>query len=138
MCSSGQQMELVLPSRGESCLFGSQTGTQGCPPSQDAIASDSMSTLQSIQNLLQSQQVVNSEDEILDTIASLTNRCCHSTFSWCPSYSGVRDNELADVADNEGTTVEQEGVSQHYDSAITAIRRATKAPITGSSLYQSI
>ena len=78
--------------------------------------SDVMPTLQRIQNLLPSQQVTNSdENEILDALALLTNIGCRPTFTWCPSHSGVCSNELAYVAAKEGTTVEQEGVSHHYD-----------------------
>ena len=102
------------------------------------IVSDSMSTLQRIQNLHPSQQVANSnENGILDTLASLTNRGCHLTFTWCPGYSGIRSNESADVAAKEGTTVEQEGVSLYYDSAKEAIRHMTKEPpITHERLHR--
>ena len=87
-----------------------------------------MSTLQHIQNLHPSQQVANfDENEILGAVAC-TNRGCHLTFTWCPSHSGICSNQLADVAAKEGTTVEQEGVSHHYDSAKAAIRQATKEP----------
>ena len=50
------------------------------------------------------------------TLASLSDGGCHLTFTWCSSHSGIRGNELAEVADKEGTIVEQEGVSHHYDS----------------------
>ena len=85
-----------------------------------------------MQNLHPSQQVAKSdENEILDALATLTNRGCHLTFSWCPSHSGIRCNELADVAAKEGSTVEQEGVSRHYYSTKAAIRQATmEQPIT--------
>ena len=74
------------------------------------IVSDSMSTLQQIQNLHPSQQVTNyNENEIHDAFASLTDRGCHLIFTWCLSHSGIRGNGLADVAAKEGTTVEQEG-----------------------------
>ena len=93
------------------------------------IISDSISTLQRIQNLHPFQQVANSdENEILDTLASPTDRGSHLTFTWCHSQSGIRGNELTEVAAKEGTTVEQEGVSHHYDSAKAAIRLATKEP----------
>ena len=65
------------------------------------IVSDSMSTLQCIQNLHPSQQVANSdENEILDALDSPTNRGRHLTFTWCPSHSGIRGNQLADMAAN--------------------------------------
>ena len=80
------------------------------------IVSDSMSTLQRTQNLHPSQQVANSdENKILDALASLTDIECHLTFTMCPNHSGIHGNELADVAAKEGTTMEQEGVSHHYD-----------------------
>ena len=93
------------------------------------IVSDSVSTLQRIQNLHSSQQEVSSdENEILDALASHTDRACYFTFTQCPSHSGIRVNELADVATKEGTTVEQEGVSHHHKSAKAAIRPVTKKP----------
>ena len=93
------------------------------------IASYGMSTLQRIQNRHPFQQVANSdENEILDFLVSHTDTGCHLTLSWCPIHSGIRGNELADVAAKEGTTVEHEGVSQHNNSAITAVRQATKEP----------
>ena len=93
------------------------------------VISDSMSTLQQIQNLHPFQQVANSDkNEILDALALPTKTGCHFTFTWRPSHSGVSNNELADVAAKEGTTMEQEGVSHHYDSAKAAIRQATKEP----------
>ena len=52
----------------------------------------------------------------------------HLTVTWCPSHSGVRGNELADVAAIEWTTVEEEGKSHHYDSAKAVIRQAIKEP----------
>ena len=88
-----------------------------------------MSRLKRIQNLHPSQQAANSdEDEILDTLASPTNRGCHLTFTWYPSQSGIRGNQLADMAAKEGTTVEKEGESDHNDSAKAAIRQASKEP----------
>ena len=93
------------------------------------IDSDSMSTLQCIQNLHPSQQVANTdENEILDAMSSPTDRRCHLTFTCCPSHSGISGNELADVAAKEGTTVEQEGVSHHYDSSKAAMLQANKEP----------
>ena len=81
------------------------------------IASDSMSNLQPKQNPHPSQQVANSDEiDILDALASSTNRECHLTFTRCPSHSQIRDNVLADVGPKEGTSVEQEWVSHHYDS----------------------
>ena len=73
------------------------------------IVSDSVSTLQRMQNLHLSQQVANSdENKILNALVSLTERGCHLTFTCCPSHSGVCGNKLADVPAKEGTTVEQE------------------------------
>ena len=39
------------------------------------------------------------------------------------------------MAAKEGTTVEQEGVSHHYDSAKAAIRQATKEPLLPLSVH---
>ena len=59
------------------------------------IVSDSMSTLQLIQNLHPFQYAANSdENEILNALASPTNRGCHLNFTRCPSHSGVCGNEL--------------------------------------------
>ena len=63
-----------------------------------------------------------------------TNRGYHLSFSWCPIYSEIRGNYLADVAAKERTTVEQEGVSHHYDSANAAIRQANKEPLLPTSV----
>ena len=64
-----------------------------------------MSTLQQIKNLHSSQQVANSdENETLDPLVSFTERGCHIIFTWCPSHSAARGNELADVAPKGGTT----------------------------------
>ena len=91
------------------------------------MVSDSMSTFQCVQNLHPSQQVANSvESEILDALASPTNNRCHPTFTWCPSHSCIRGNEIGDVAAKEGTTVEQDRVS--HDSAKTAIQQSTNEP----------
>ena len=88
-----------------------------------------MPTLQRIQYLLPSQQVAYSdENDILVALASLANNGRHLTYTWCPSHHGIHGNELADVAAKERTTVEQEGVSHHHDSARAAIRQATKEP----------
>ena len=95
------------------------------------IISDSMSTLQQIQNLHPSQKAAMcDEDDILDALISHTERECHLTVTWCPSHSGVGSNELADEVAEEGTTVEQEGVSHHYDSAKTT----KQPPITHKRL----
>ena len=85
------------------------------------IVSDSMQRFQRIQNLHPSRQVAN-----LYAMALLTEKECHLTFTWCPSHSGVRDDELADVEAKEGTNVEQEGVSYYYDSVKVTKRRARK------------
>ena len=53
-------------------------------------------------------------------------RRCHLTFIWCPSHSGIRGDELADVAAKEGTTVEREG--DYHDSAGVVIQLVTKEP----------
>ena len=67
------------------------------------IVSDRMSTLQQIQSLHPSQQVANSNGNvILDTLASITKRGCHLAFTWCPSHSGVCSKELADMAAKGG------------------------------------
>ena len=93
------------------------------------IVSDGMSALQRIQNLHPSYKVAKSdENEILVTLASPTDRGCHLTFTWCHSHFGINGSELADVATKEGTTVGQEGVSHHYDSAKAVMRQATKEP----------
>ena len=92
------------------------------------IVSDSMSTLQHMQNLHPSKQVANSDENvILDTLSSPTDRGCHLTFTWCSSHSGICGSELADLDAKEVTTVVQEGVS-HYDSVKTSIQQATKEP----------
>ena len=100
------------------------------------IFSNSMSKLQHILNLHPSQQVANCDvSEILGARASLATRRCHLTFKWCHGHSGVCSNKLADVAAEEGITVEQGGDSHHYDSANAVIRQATKeAPITHEHL----
>ena len=91
------------------------------------IFSDSTSTPQRIQNQHPSQQVANSDEKkIINALASHTKRGCHLTFTWCPNDSGIRGNELADVAAKGGTTVEQEGVSHHYNSAKAAIWQSAK------------
>ena len=98
------------------------------------IVSDSMSTLQFIKNLHLSQQVAKSdENKILNALASHTKRGCHLTFTCCPSHSGVRGNELADMAAKQGTTVEQEGVNHHYDSAKHG--RRPRNPLLPTSVY---
>ena len=67
------------------------------------IISDSVSTLQCIQNLHTSQQAANSdENEILDALAMPSDRGCHFTFTWCPSHSGICGNEIADMVAKEG------------------------------------
>ena len=72
------------------------------------IASDSLSALQRIQNRNISQNVANSDENMIpDALASHTNRECHVTFTWYRSHSGICGNELADVAVNEETAVEQ-------------------------------
>ena len=85
------------------------------------IISDNMSTLQHVLSLHPSQLVANSdENENLDALASLTKRGYHFTFKWCPNHSGIHGNELADMAAKDVTTVEQDGVGLHYDSAKAA------------------
>ena len=46
----------------------------------------------------------------------------------CPGPFEIHANELADMAAREGTIVEQEEVSHHYDSAKVAIQRTTMEP----------
>ena len=93
------------------------------------IVSDSMSRLQHIQNLPPSQQVASyDENEIPHALVSLTDMGCHLTFIWCTNHSGIRSNELAEVAPKVGTTVVQEEVSHHFESAKAAIRLATNEP----------
>ena len=92
------------------------------------IVSDSMSTLQRIQNLHPSQQVANSDEiEILEALALPTEGGCNLSFTWCPCHHGVRSNELADEATKEGTTVEQEE-ENIIKSAKSAIWQAIKEP----------
>ena len=93
------------------------------------ISSNSMSILQGIQNRHPSHQVANSgENEILDALTLLTNRGCNLSLIRCPSHSGIRSNELADLAAKNGTTVEQEG--ELSDSAKVAIRQASTQDAT--------
>ena len=70
------------------------------------IVSDSMSVLRRIQHLHPLRQVFNSdEDDIINALASITDGGFHLTFICCPSHSGVRGNELADLAINQSSSV---------------------------------
>ena len=106
------------------------------PSTNGASFQNSMLTLQHIQNLHPSQQAVNSdENKMLHALASRTDRVYNLTFTRCSSNSGISGNELADVASNEGTAVEKEGVSHHHDSEKAAIQQATKEPLLPTSVY---
>ena len=81
-----------------------------------------------------SQQVANfDEDEFLDALFSPTETGCNLTFTWCPSHCDVRGNELADVATNEGTAVEQEEQNHLCESVTADIGLTTKHPLLPST-----
>ena len=59
--------------------------------------------------------MISYEDDILDALVLLTESGCHLAVTWCLFH--CRGNELADVAAKEETSVGQEGVSHHHNSA---------------------
>ena len=77
---------------------------------------------------LSNQDAKSDENEILDALASPTERGCNLTFICCHHHSGVRSNELADMAVKEGTSLEQKEVSHHYVSVKATLQQATKEP----------
>ena len=91
------------------------------------IASGSMSTPHRTQSRHISKQVVKSDGKKTSVVlVSHSQIRCHLTSTLFPSHSCAGVMELCDVAAKEGTTVEQEGENNNYDTAKSAIRQATK------------
>ena len=131
----GRQMVLIPSSRRERAVRTALNLVQeDVSLHKVCIVSDSMSTLQLIQNLHPSQYAADeNSDENLNVLASLTNKGCHHNVTRCPSHSGVRGNELRGSQRSDNCRAGRE--NHHYDTVKRQYTRQLRNPLLPTNIY---